>query len=194
MAAMASSSHLARTMLPLFLRPQCRNISRSSSSLVTTPKFHVEKGSSARNNSLLNIGLALYGSVADIEENKEKIDVIVKPRSVSVRVPYELLQAGHRYLDVRTSDEFNAGHPPSAINIPYYHILKNGGEEMLKNSKFLEEVSSEFVKEEKIIVGCKSGRRSLMAATDLQAAGFSHVTDVAGGYTAWKENGLPITE
>ncbi|XWS20893.1 hypothetical protein CRYUN_Cryun30bG0008300 [Craigia yunnanensis] len=122
----------------------------------------------------------------------ENIDV--KRRSVSVKVAYELFQAGHRYLDVRTYDEFNAGHPPAAINIPYYHMFKNGGEEMLKNSKFLEEVSSEFGKEEKIIVGCKSGRRSLMAATDLLAAGFTHVIDVAGGYTAWKENGLPITD
>ncbi|XP_022769287.1 thiosulfate sulfurtransferase 16, chloroplastic-like [Durio zibethinus] len=118
----------------------------------------------------------------------------VKPKSVSVTVAHELLQAGHRYLDVRTSEEFNAGHPPAAINIPYYHVIKNGGKEMLKNPKFVEEVSSEFGKEEKFIVGCKSGGRSKMAATDLHAAGFTHVTDVAGGYTAWKENGLPSTE
>ncbi|XWS25964.1 hypothetical protein CRYUN_Cryun27aG0112700 [Craigia yunnanensis] len=173
-------------MLPLFLRPQCFNI-RCSSSLVTIVKFHVEQGASARNS------VKKFGSVANIEETKEKIDV--KPRSVSVRVAYELFQAGRRYLDIRTSDEFNAGHPPAAINIPYHYILKNGGEVMsLKNSNFLEEVSSEFGKEKKIIVGCKSGRRSLMAATDLLAAGFTHVTDVAGGYTAWKEKGLPITE
>ncbi|EOY15157.1 hypothetical protein QUC31_000405 [Theobroma cacao] len=180
----APSSRLARSMLPIFLRPQCLSI-RCSSSLLTTPKFQVEHGPSARNRVLR------FGSVANTEEYKGKIDA--KPKSVSVRVAYELLQAGHRYLDVRTCDEFDAGHPPAAINIPYFHIL-NGEGMSLKNSKFLEEVSSEFGKEEKIIVGCKTGRRSLMAATDLHASGFTHVTDVAGGYTAWKENGLPTTD
>ncbi|XWS35036.1 hypothetical protein CRYUN_Cryun21dG0091400 [Craigia yunnanensis] len=141
-------------------RPQCFNI-RCSSSLVTTLKFHVEQGASARNSVLK------FGSVANIEETKEKIDM--KPWSVSYYLDYHITLF---FIPLcKTSDEFNAGHPPAAINIPYHYILKNGGEEMsLKNSKFLEEVSSEFGKEKKIIVGCKLGRRSLMATTDLLAA------------------------
>ncbi|XP_020973162.1 uncharacterized protein LOC107632439 isoform X1 [Arachis ipaensis] len=45
-----------------------------------------------------------------------------------------------------------------------------------------------FTKLEK---GCKSGKRSKMAATDLLDAGFSGVKDVAGGYDDWTQNGLP---
>ncbi|KAJ0966914.1 hypothetical protein J5N97_023831 [Dioscorea zingiberensis] len=39
--------------------------------------------------------------------------------------------------------------------------------------------------------GCQSGRRSFMAATDLSSAGFTSIVDIAGGYLAWVETGLP---
>ncbi|EOX90729.1 Beta-galactosidase 3 isoform 4 [Theobroma cacao] len=48
------------------------------------------------------------------------------PTSVPVRVAHELHQAGHRYLDVRTPEEFSAGHAPGAINIPYMCKVGSG--------------------------------------------------------------------
>ncbi|KAF2619452.1 hypothetical protein F2Q68_00040067 [Brassica cretica] len=42
--------------------------------------------------------------------------------------------------------------------------------------------------------GCESGERSLMASTELLSAGFTGVTDIAGGYVAWIENELPVEE
>ncbi|CAA6656043.1 unnamed protein product [Spirodela intermedia] len=119
------------------------------------------------------------------ERSPQEVEV---PRSVPVRVAHELLQAGHRYLDVRTPEEFGAGRPIGAINIPYMFRIGSG---MSKNPKFLEEVSSIFGKDDEIIVGCQSGKRSLMAATDLTSSGFTGVTDVAGGYSAWVQNELP---
>ncbi|KAI4331367.1 hypothetical protein MLD38_029558 [Melastoma candidum] len=110
------------------------------------------------------------------------------PASVPVRVAHELLQAGHRYLDVRTPEEFSAGHASGAINIPYMHKVGSG---MSKNAGFVQEVSGRFAKDDEIIVGCQSGKRSLMAARDLVAEGFTAVTDIAGGYAAWTQNGLP---
>ncbi|XP_076903208.1 thiosulfate sulfurtransferase 16, chloroplastic-like isoform X2 [Bidens hawaiensis] len=113
----------------------------------------------------------------------------VTPTSVPVRVAHELHQAGHRYLDVRTPEEFAAGHAVGAINVPYLFKLGSG---MTKNLNFVEEVLSHFGKDDEIIVGCQLGKRSLMAATDLLSAGFTGVTDIAGGYAAWNQNGLPI--
>ncbi|KAK2981265.1 hypothetical protein RJ640_028630 [Escallonia rubra] len=110
------------------------------------------------------------------------------PASVPVRVAHELLQAGHRYLDVRTPEEFTAGHAVGAINIPYMFRVGSG---MKKNPNFLEEVSSHLGKDDEVIVGCQAGKRSLMAATDLLSAGFTGITDIAGGYAAWTQNGLP---
>lgn len=63
---------------------------------------------------------------------------------------------------------------------------------MTKNSQFLEQVSAIFRRDDEIIIGCQSGRRSLMAAAELCSAGFTAVTDIAGGFSAWRENGLPV--
>jgi rhodanese-related sulfurtransferase len=43
----------------------------------------------------------------------------------------------------------------------------------------------------KLVLQCAGGRRSLMAAHKLQAAGFGHVTHLAGGLQGWKAAGLP---
>lgn len=111
------------------------------------------------------------------------------PTSVPVRVAHELYQAGHRYLDVRTPGEFSAGHAAGAINIPYMFKVGSG---MIKNPNFVDEVLTHFRKDDEIIVGCQSGKRSLMAASDLLSAGFTGVTDIAGGFAAWSRNELPI--
>ncbi|CAI9259380.1 unnamed protein product [Lactuca saligna] len=113
----------------------------------------------------------------------------VTPTSVPVRVAHELHQAGHRYLDVRTPEEFAAGHAIGAINVPYMFRLGSG---MSKNPNFIDEVSSHFGKDDEFLVGCQLGKRSLMAATDLLSYGFTGVTDIAGGYASWNQNGLPI--
>ncbi|XP_059292986.1 thiosulfate sulfurtransferase 16, chloroplastic-like isoform X1 [Lycium ferocissimum] len=118
----------------------------------------------------------------------EKVQSSTVPTSVPVRVALELLQAGHRYLDVRTPEEFSDGHAAGAINVPYMFKIGSG---MTKNPSFLEEVLEHFGKDDEIIVGCQLGKRSFMAASDLLAAGFTGVTDIAGGYAAWTENGLP---
>ncbi|XP_048501824.2 thiosulfate sulfurtransferase 16, chloroplastic-like [Beta vulgaris subsp. vulgaris] len=110
------------------------------------------------------------------------------PTSVPVRVAHELLLAGHRYLDVRTVEEFTAGHVPGAVNIPYMLRIGSG---MTKNPDFLEQVSSLFGKDDEILVGCQSGKRSLMAANDLHSAGYSSIIDIAGGYSAWAQSELP---
>ncbi|KAJ6774704.1 RHODANESE-LIKE DOMAIN-CONTAINING PROTEIN 15 CHLOROPLASTIC [Salix purpurea] len=119
---------------------------------------------------------------------RESLEATGIPTSVPVRVAHELHQAGHRYLDVRTPDEFSAGHAAGAINIPYMYRVGSG---MTKNPRFVEEVSLHFRKHDEIIVGCQLGKRSMMAAADLLAAGFVAVTDIAGGFAAWTQNGLP---
>lgn len=120
---------------------------------------------------------------------REELEATAVPTSVPVRVALELLQAGQRYLDVRTPEEFSAGHAPGAINIPYMYRVGSG---MTRNPHFLAEVAVYFRKDDEIIVGCLSGKRSLMAAADLLASGYSYVTDIAGGYEAWSRNRLPM--
>ncbi|XP_022132527.1 thiosulfate sulfurtransferase 16, chloroplastic-like isoform X2 [Momordica charantia] len=98
---------------------------------------------------------------------REEMEATAVPTSVPVRVALELLQAGQRYLDVRTPEEFAAGHAPGAINIPYMYRVGSG---MTRNPHFSAEVGIYFRKDDEIIVGCQSGKRSLMAAADLLAS------------------------
>eukprot|EP00252_Welwitschia_mirabilis_P011787 TRINITY_DN26213_c0_g1_i1.p1 TRINITY_DN26213_c0_g1~~TRINITY_DN26213_c0_g1_i1.p1 ORF type:complete len:179 (+),score=28.04 TRINITY_DN26213_c0_g1_i1:239-775(+) len=133
----------------------------------------------------------LYGSLFHTQRVKNAVKAMAEasPKSVPVQDAFELLKAGHRYLDVRTPEEFNAGHVEGAINVPY--MLKTEGG-MVKNPDFLTQVLSNFSKDEELVVGCQSGRRSLMAAKDLLANEFTKITDVGGGYSAWLQSGLPV--
>jgi rhodanese-related sulfurtransferase len=106
------------------------------------------------------------------------------------------------YLDVRTVPEYEAGHPPSALNIPV--VLPNPAVgRMTPNPDFLETVEAHLPKDAKIIVGCMSGGRSQFAAEVLEDAGYQHVANMQGGFggardpmgrllvPGWQDHGLP---
>ncbi|KAH0770981.1 hypothetical protein KY290_014962 [Solanum tuberosum] len=111
--------------------------------------------------------------------------------TVDVHAARQLIQSGHRYLDVRTEEEFKKGHVDNSLNIPYMFNTPRG---RVKNPKFIEQVSSACDKEEKLIVGCQSGVRSLYATTDLLNDDFKHVSNMGGGYLAWVENGFAVNK
>jgi phage shock protein E len=73
-------------------------------------------------------------------------------------------------LDVRTAEEYAEGHIPGAVLIPY--------DELAVNFK-------EPDKGRPIVVYCRSGRRSAIAADTLKHMGYVNVSDF-GGYTNWK--------
>ena len=74
-------------------------------------------------------------------------------------------------LDVRTPEEFAAGHIAGAILIPDYEI----GEKA-------EEILSD--KEQLILVYCRSGRRSKNAASELATLGYTNIKEF-GGINDW---------
>ena len=47
-------------------------------------------------------------------------------------------------------------------------------------------------KDARIVLYCRSGRMSAMAATDLAALGYKNVWDVPGGFHAWEAAGFPV--
>ncbi|EFJ46214.1 hypothetical protein VOLCADRAFT_105650 [Volvox carteri f. nagariensis] len=101
-----------------------------------------------------------------------------------------LKEEGYNYLDVRTAEEFSAGHAPSAVNVPVV-FLGSGG--MSPNPAFLSDVQRVFPKkDEALVVGCKSGRRSLMAIDAMSQAGYSNLVNVVGGFDLWAAQGLPV--
>jgi len=108
------------------------------------------------------------------------------------------------YLDVRTEPEFAQGHPAGAINVPVVFIKGPGQMEL--NANFLPVVSGTLPHDKKLIVGCLSGGRSQRACELLEAAGYTDLTNVRGGFggardasgqvvvTGWRDTGLPVAD
>ncbi len=82
-------------------------------------------------------------------------------------------------LDVRSIAEYNKGHIVNAINIP----LNGLGKQLQQLEKY---------KDRPIIVVCRSGSRSAMAARMLLKKGFTEVHNLKGGMMAWENAGLPV--
>ena len=82
-------------------------------------------------------------------------------------------------LDVRTPDEFAAGHIPGAVNIPHTEV----GDRLF-------ELGDDKTRE--IVVHCKSGRRADAAQTVLLVAGYTNVAHLEGDMQAWQADGRPM--
>jgi rhodanese-related sulfurtransferase len=113
------------------------------------------------------------------------------PTRISPQEAHEKLADGYTYVDVRTTLEFEAGHPAGAVNVPLLHAAPGG---MAPNADFVRVMTAAFPKESKIIVGCKSGSRSLRAAVMLLAEGFTHVLDQRAGWDAARSSFGAVTE
>lgn len=50
---------------------------------------------------------------------------------------------------------------------------------------------NEFPKDKNIIVGCRSGKRSMQACMFLKMSGFEHIQNLEGGILNWVDNGFP---
>lgn len=126
-------------------------------------------------------------------------------QDIDPRLAAELLAGpdGYVYLDVRTVGEFDQGHVPGAVNVPVVEPHLASGK-LVPNSRFLGVVQGRYARDQRMIVGCKSGGRSAAAATILSEAGFVHVANMRGGFfglcdatgklveSGWATLGLPV--
>ncbi|MGB5104215.1 MAG: rhodanese-like domain-containing protein [Steroidobacteraceae bacterium] len=80
-------------------------------------------------------------------------------------------------LDVRSPDEFAAGHVPGAINIPHERIAER---------------LAEVPRDKDVILYCQSGRRAGIAAQALAEQGYTRLFHLEGDIAAWKANGRPL--
>ena len=95
-----------------------------------------------------------------------------------------MLDDGAIYLDVRTIEEFEDGHIPDAMNIPFALSGPRGNQ---PNTDFVTVVVANFEKDQTIILGCKSGIRSAQALIALKSAGFSNLSDMSAGFVGKKD-------
>lgn len=86
-------------------------------------------------------------------------------------------------IDVREVTEFQEIAPLQGKNFPL---------SIFDPSSFGETVG--IAKTDAVYVICRSGNRSLKAAKQLEAAGYTKIYNVSGGMLAWQANGLPLKQ
>jgi rhodanese-related sulfurtransferase len=124
--------------------------------------------------ALLAVALASGSALAKEPAARGNAVAGIAPGIVDGEAARKLVAKGVKVLDVRTAEEFAAGHVPGAINIPY--------DEMEKRYAEIGPPSTP------VLVYCKSGRRSGIAAKVLHEKGYSTLFDLQS-YDRWVESG-----
>lgn len=105
---------------------------------------------------------------------------VVRPKMLGIKKmtagAYPDFDENHSLVDVRSSGEWNNGHPANAIHIPL--------------NEFEQKMGS-LPKDKPLILICASGMRSSMAATMIAKAGHQDVYNFAGGFGSWCAAQLP---
>ena len=82
-------------------------------------------------------------------------------------------------LDVRTPEEYAAGHLPGAVNIPHGELAAR-----------IAELAG--ARERDVVVYCRTGVRAAAALEVLGKAGFKRLFHLKGDYTRWSEEKRPV--
>lgn len=99
------------------------------------------------------------------------------PAEITVDELAIALDGGAWVLDVRETEEFDAGHVPNALHIPLGTLNEN---------------QHLILEHETLYVICKAGGRSMKAATLLESVGYE-VVSVAGGTDGWAASGRDLS-
>ena len=116
--------------------------------------------------ALMAISSCVQCSVSHVGGNFRRVDVAEFKEFIA--------NPDVQLVDVRTAEEYNAGHIPGSINID---VLKGH-----------EELASTLDPERPVALYCRSGRRSENAGWVLEKAFFRNVVDLKGGYNEWVES------
>ena len=128
---------------------------------------------------MLIISLTLFSGCSLNENNQEETTSATTTNSlgyeqISGDEAKKIMDSEKDYIiiDARTDEEFNEGHIEGAILIPEYEVAERAEEELPD-------------KEQLILVYCRSGRRSKIAAQALADLGYTNVKEF-GGIIDWQ--------
>ena len=126
---------------------------------------------------LILILLAVLFLTACGQNEESKPTTTQKPEAIYMNITAQQAkeimdtQTGYIILDTRTQAEFDEGHIPGAILIPYDEITEKA-EGILTDKNQL------------LLVYCRSGRRSKLACDDLVKLGYTNIREF-GGIIDW---------
>ena len=114
--------------------------------------------------------LMMMGTIANAQQVKQ---ITSTEASKMIKADPKLV-----VLDVRTAEEFSAGHIKGAINID------------IKQADALARIDK-LDHKAKYIVHCRTHHRSQAAVDHMAQSGFKNVFQMSDGFSGWSQNGLP---
>jgi phage shock protein E len=120
--------------------------------------------------AVLALFLAPVASRPDGASERDRLVAQTPPGLVNAATARRLVAAGVTVVDVRTPAEYQAGHVPGAVNIPFDQMAQRHGE--------LGPTSTP------LLLYCHSGRRSGLAIATLKQQGFTRLWDLQA-YDRW---------
>jgi rhodanese-related sulfurtransferase len=98
--------------------------------------------------------------------------------TIDVNEAFARCKRGAKLIDVRSAREYaHDGHPKGARNLP---------PDLVRSDQ------TGLALDDDILVICLSGHRSAREARRLAGMGYTNVSNVSGGLSAWKKAGLPV--
>ena len=138
--------------------------------LVTSPGKEKDLAERLKKAGINNISGYLEGSFDAWKHAGEPIDLVIQVEAdeLAMDIPFD-----NRLLviDVRNETEYAEGHVKDALNIPLKTMADPG-------------VMAVLEEKDNLYVHCKSGYRSLIAASLLKRQGFHNLRHLAGGWDA----------
>ena len=125
---------------------------------------------------LAPVAVAVAGCSADAEPAAQEA-AAAQVRVVDTTEARALIDAGAQAIDVRTPEEFDAGHLVGAVNVD------------VQAADFHERLRG-LAKSDSYVVYCRSGSRAAAAADMMIDMGFTDVVN-AGGFDPLRTAGLP---
>ena len=116
----------------------------------------------------------MRGEESGVKENKIEEKIAVQTyKQITPQEAKKLMDTEEDYIiiDARTEEEFLEGHIPGAVVLSYEETAEKAGEIVPEKDKL-------------ILIYCRSGRRSKIAAETLVSLGYTNVKEF-GGIIGW---------
>jgi rhodanese-related sulfurtransferase len=127
------------------------------------------------------MGLSIAQLVEEAAARVEELNPIQCQRWIEAK-PNALV------VDIREPNEYREGAIAGAIHVP------RGMLDLLADHEYIERDVRLQDRNRPILLYCRSGLRSVLAADMLQRMGFVEVVSMVGGITDWKLVDLPLVE
>ncbi len=122
--------------------------------------------------AVTTVVMCLAGCTNEAEESEVTTDVSYEQISQDEAKNIMDTQNGYVVIDARTQEEFDEGHIEGAMLMPEYEVADRAEKELTDKSQL-------------ILVYCRSGRRSKIAAQALADLGYTNVKEF-GGIITWE--------